>query len=262
MWETNQPSTLSLMPCGRTTPRNYRYRDAVAVDVSDATFQADVVERSHQVPVIVDFWAPWCGPCKTLGPILERATDATGGQVVLAKINVDENPTVSRALQIQSIPTVYIFRDGQPIDGFMGAQPEHVINALVQALLPDPTTQRVAELVARGTEEALRDAVALAPGNEDAVCSLAEFCVRTGKTDEALALLARLPETERARRIAAAARLAENPVDDFDATLTALLDRVKADEDARREFLDILQTMGPEDPRTTKYRKKLTARLF
>lgn len=250
------------MPCGRTTPKNYRYRDAVAVDVSDATFQTEVVERSHQVPVIVDFWAPWCGPCKTLGPILERATDATGGQVVLAKINVDENPAISRALQIQSIPTVYIFKDGQPVDGFMGAQPEHAVNALVQALLPDPTSQRVAELVARGTEEALRDAVALAPGNEDAVCSLAEFCVRAGKTDEALALLARLPETERVRRIAAAARLADNPVDDYDATLVALLDRVKADEDARREFLDILEAMGPDDPRTAKYRKQLTTRLF
>ena len=234
----------------------------MSVDVSDATFQAEVVERSRQVPVIVDFWAPWCGPCKTLGPILERATAATDGQVVLAKINVDENPAVSRAFQIQSIPTVYIFKDGQPIDGFMGAQPEHVINQLVQALLPDPASLRVRELLAQGTEEALRDAVALAPGNEDAVCALAEFLVRAGRSEEALALLARLPETDRVRHIAANARLAMNPVDDYDAELTALLDRVKGDEDARREFLDILEAMGPEDPRTAKYRKQLTARLF
>lgn len=234
----------------------------MSVDVSDATFQQEVVEKSREVPVIVDFWAPWCGPCKTLGPILERATDATGGQVVLAKVNVDENPAVSRAFQVQSIPTVYIFKDGQPIDGFMGAQPEHVINQLVQSLLPDPSQVRVRELLAQGTEEALRDAVALAPGNEDAVCSLAEFLVRAGQVDEALALLARLPETERVRHIAATARLALNPVDDYDATLVELLERVKSDDDARQEFLDILEAMGPDDPRTAKYRRLLTARLF
>lgn len=234
----------------------------MSVDVSDATFQQEVVDKSREVPVIVDFWAPWCGPCKTLGPILERATDATDGQVVLAKVNVDENPAVSHAFQVQSIPTVYIFKDGQPIDGFMGAQPEHVINQLVQSLLPDPSQIRVRELLAQGTEEALRDAVALAPGNEDAVCSLAEFLVRAGQVDEALALLARLPETDRVRHIAATARLALNPVDDHDATLTALLDRVKSDDDARQEFLDILETMGPDDPRTAKYRRLLTARLF
>ncbi|MGA0863632.1 MAG: thioredoxin [Ilumatobacteraceae bacterium] len=234
----------------------------MSVDVTDATFQQDVVEKSREVPVIVDFWAPWCGPCKTLGPILERATDATHGEVVLAKINVDENPAVSRAMQVQSIPTVYIFKDGQPIDGFMGAQPEHVINQLVQSLLPDPSQVRVRELLAQGTEEALRDAVALAPGNEDAVCSLAECLVRAGKGEEALVLLARLPETERVRHIAATARLALNPVDDYDATLGDLLERVKSDDDARQEFLDILEAMGPDDPRTAKYRRLLTARLF
>ena len=234
----------------------------MAVDVTDATFQQEVVERSKQVPVIVDFWAPWCGPCKTLGPILERATDATEGKVVLAKINVDENPAISSAMQIQSIPTVYIFKNGQPIDGFMGAQPEHVINQLVQALLPNPTEERVASLLAQGTEEALRDAVALSPGNEDAVCTLAEFLVKAGNAEEALSLLARLPETERVRHIAAMARLSQNPIDNYDEELSALLDRVKTDDDARQEFLDILEAMGPDDPRTATYRRQPTARLF
>ena len=234
----------------------------MAVDVTDATFQAEVVERSRTTPVIVDFWAPWCGPCKTLTPILEAATDATNGQVVLAKINVDENPGISQAFGVQSIPTCVIFKGGQPVDAFMGAQPQHVIEQLVRSLLPDPTQVRVNELLSQGTEESLRDAVALAPGNEDAVCSLAEHLVRVGKPDEALQFLARLPETDRVRRIAASARLSMNPVDNYDAELERLIGLVKDDENARREYLDILETMGPEDPRTAKWRKQLTARLF
>ena len=234
----------------------------MAVDVTDATFQTEVVERSRSTPVIVDFWAPWCGPCKTLTPILEAATDATGGQVVLAKINVDENPGISQAFGVQSIPTCVVFKGGQPIDAFMGAQPQHVIEQLVKSLLPDPTQVRINELLAQGTEDSLRDAVALAPGNEDAVCSLAEHLVRNGKAEEALQLLVRLPETDRVRHIAAAARLSQNPVDNFDEELARLLDLVKADESKRQEYLDILETMGPEDPRTAKYRKLLTARLF
>ena len=132
----------------------------------------------------------------------------------------------------------------------------------MQALLPDPTQTRVIELLAQGTEEALRDAVALAPGNEDAICTLADVLIRTGKAEEALTFLVRLPETDRVRKLGAMARLAMNPVDNLDAELDALLLRVKDDEVARREYLDILETMGPIDPRTAKYRKLLTQKLF
>jgi putative thioredoxin len=157
---------------------------------------------------------------------------------------------------------VLIFQGGQPVDGFAGGQPQHVIEQLVRTLLPDPTQVRVNELLSQGTEDSLRDAVALAPGNEDAVCSLAEHLVRTGGAEEALTLLTRLPETDRVRHIAATARLSLNPVDNYDQELTSLLERVKDDEQARQEFLDILEAMGPHDPRTAKFRKLLTGRLF
>src|SRR5258708_37204197 len=99
-----------------------------------ATFAADVLEASRSVPVIVDFWAPWCGPCKTLGPALEAAVNAADGAVKMVKINIDENPEIAQQLRIQSIPTVYAFRDGQPVDGFMGAIPDSQVKAFVAAL--------------------------------------------------------------------------------------------------------------------------------
>ena len=98
-----------------------------------ATFAADVLEASRSVPVIVDFWAPWCGPCKTLGPALEAAVNAADGAVKLVKVNIDENPEIAQQLRIQSIPTVYAFKDGQPVDGFMGAIPESQVKAFVGA---------------------------------------------------------------------------------------------------------------------------------
>lgn len=234
----------------------------MSLDVTDATFQTEVVERSHTVPVIVDFWAPWCGPCKSLTPILERATAATEGQVELVKLNIDENPGATQAFHVQSIPAVFVIKDGKVIHNFTGGQSDQYVQQLVQALLPDPTQTRVMELLANGTEEALRDAVALAPGNEDAICTLADLLIRTGKAEEALTFLVRLPETDRVRKLGAMARLAMNPVDNLDRELDALLLRVKDDEVARREYLDILETMGPADPRTAKYRKLLTTKLF
>ena len=99
-----------------------------------ATFAADVLETSRQVPVIVDFWAPWCGPCKQLGPALEKAVSDADGAVKLVKVNIDENPEIAQQLRIQSIPTVYAFKDGQPVDGFMGALPDSQVQAFVSAL--------------------------------------------------------------------------------------------------------------------------------
>jgi len=234
----------------------------MSIDVTDNDFQTQVVERSKSTPVIVDLWAPWCGPCQSLGPILERVVDATGGRVVLVKVNVDENPGISNAFQVQSIPAVYALKDGAVVDGFMGAYPEDVVAKFVEQLLPSPEEVTVASLVEEGTEEALLMALEMEPGNEDAICALAEIDVERGDNAEALQLLGRIPETERTRLIAAKARVHLAPDDDYEATLDALLDTVKTDEEARQEFVDILELMGPNDPRTAVYRRKLTARLF
>jgi putative thioredoxin len=233
-----------------------------AIDVTDVTFQSEVIDRSMQTPVIVDLWAEWCGPCRTIGPILERVTDATDGRVVLAKVNVDENPGVSQAFQVQSIPAVYALKDGQVIDGFVGAYPEHVIEQFVQSLLPTEEDLQVSQLLAAGDEASLRAALELEPANEDVIVALAELLVEDGRAEEALQLLARIPESERTRKVAAAARLSQKPADDYDHQLTVLLDQVKGDDEARQQYVDILELMGPDDPRTAQYRKLLTSRLY
>ncbi len=239
----------------------------MAIDVTDATFQADVLDKSSTVPVVVDLWAPWCGPCRTLGPILEKAVDATEGRVVLAKVNVDENPQISAQFQVQSIPAVYALRDGRIVDGFLGAVPERDVERFVQTLLPTEAQTTLASLIEAGDEQSLRQAIELDPGNEEAVIALAELLVAQQQFDEALALLERIPESERTRPIAAAARLGEPqageaPSDDYDDKLAALLPLVRSDDEARQQYVDILELMGTDDPRTVDYRKKLSRELF
>lgn len=234
----------------------------MTVDVTDATFQSEVVERSRTTPVVVDMWAPWCGPCQTLGPILEKVVDATEGKVVLAKVNIDENPVVTQMFRVQSIPAVFALRDGQPVDGFMGTYPEQFVQEFVDKLLPTAGQSLQAELLAAGDEASLRKVLDGEPGNEAAIVALAELLVERADNDEALALLERIPESDRTRKIAAAARLGDAPDDDYDQQLTGLLDSVGDDDDARQRFVDLLELMGPDDPRTARYRKQLTSRLF
>jgi putative thioredoxin len=232
------------------------------VDVTDADFQTEVVDKSKTVPVVVDLWAEWCGPCRTLGPIIEKAVADTDGKVALVKVNVDENPAISQAFRVQSIPAVYALRDGQVVDGFIGAYPEPEVKRFVEGLLPTEGESEIAALLDAGDETSLRQVLEREPGNEDAIVALGELLVERGDGEEALALLERIPESERTRKVAAAARLGSAPDDDYDATLNGLLPRVKADDEARQEFVDILELMGPDDPRTADYRRKLTAQLF
>lgn len=245
---------------------------AAVSDVTDATFEQLVLDRSTEVPVVVDLWAPWCGPCKTLGPILEKVIGATEGKVELAKVNVDENPRVSATFKVQSIPAVFAIDDRQIVDHFIGAVPESAVREFVERLAP--TASPADRLVALGTEDAFRAALDLQPDHVGAVVGLAGLLVQRGAegdVDEALALLARVPETPDTRRIAALARTASSNgaigggrggLEDVEGELESLLARVKDDEAARQRYLDLLDVMGPDDPRTSHYRRALTSRLF
>src|SRR5204863_2300203 len=225
-------------------------------EITDATFEADVIERSKAVPVVVDLWAPWCGPCRTLGPIIEKVVDATDGRVVLAKVNVDDNPQVSAAFQVQSIPAVYALKDGKVVDGFIGAQPEPAVRAFVDRLAP--AASEADQLAAVGDEQSLRRALELEPDHAGAIVALAELLADRGEGKEALSLLARIPESAETRRVAALARVGDHVAgdDDIEVRLNELLERVK-DDDARQQYVDLLELMGPDDPRTADYRKKL-----
>jgi len=240
---------------------------AAVTDVTDATFEDVVLRRSSEVPVVVDLWAPWCGPCTALGPLLEQAVADTEGSVDLVKVNVDENPAISASFRVQSIPAVFAIRDGAVVDQFIGAQPEVAVRAFVERLAP---ARSEADLLAEqgladGDEDALRRALELQPDHPDALPGLAALLIARGETDEAVALLGRIPETPETRRLLAEARLAtrDDVVGaDVGSLLEGLLSRVKDDPDARQEFLDLLETLDPGDPRTLGYRKSLASRLF
>jgi putative thioredoxin len=239
---------------------------SVAIDVTDATFEAEVLERSVEKPVVVDLWAAWCGPCRTLGPVLEKVVRERDGEVVLAKVDVDSNPRAAATFQVQSIPAVYALRNRRVVSGFIGAQPEPAVRAWLSEVAPPPS--EVDQLVAAGDEASLRRALQLEPANEAAILSLASLLIERGNPpakEEAVQLLSRLPETAEVRRLLALARVGDEVSDgagDVTAKLEALLDRVKEDPDARQEYLDLLELMGPDDARTNEYRKRLTSRLF
>lgn len=230
-------------------------------DVTDATFQTAVVERSRTVPVVIDLWAEWCEPCRQLGPILERVVASTQGRVELAKVDIDKNPGVAQAFRVQSIPAVYAMKDGQVVDGFMGAQGEAAVRDFIEKLVPAPELTEVEQLVDAGDEASLRAALKIEPDNEDAVAVLAGLLIDGDRPEEAVELLERVPATPEVRRLLALARIGA-PGDDVETELAGLLGSAKHDEDARQRFVDLLEVLGADDPRTAAWRKRLSAALF
>lgn len=240
------------------------YHRPMAIDVTDMTFEAEVIERSRTTPVVIDLWAPWCNPCVTLGPIIERVVDETEGRVVLAKVNIDENPAVAQAFRVQSIPAVFAVVDGQVVDNFLGAQPEGAVREFVAKLDGGGEPSFVDMLREIGDETALRQALEHEPDNEAVIVDLAELLIGEEREEEATALLARIPESAETRRLMALIRTGGAFLDDdeLESRLETLLETVKDDDAARQEFVDLLELLGAEDPRTAGWRRRLTNRLF
>ncbi len=234
------------------------------LDVTDETFEQEVLKRSATTPVVIDLWAPWCSPCKTLGPILEDVIDKTDGKVFLAKVNVDENPKVSETFQVQSIPAVFAIYESKVIDSFLGAIPKAQVEAFINKLAPSKSEADV--LVEMGDEASLRKALELESDHKEAIIALGNILVDTERYQEALDIIAKIPETSETIQIGAKARLGMKGLPNTGAETTlrldSLLEKVKEDDASKQEYLDLLATLAPEDPRAVLYRKKLSNKLF
>ena len=191
----------------------------VVKNATTATFTKDVIEASRQVPVLVDFWAPWCGPCKQLTPIIEKIVRAQNGKVRMVKINVDENQTIASQLRVQSLPTVYAFRDGRPLDGFMGAQPESAVKAFVDRLLgEEAATDAAAAIEAadkaleagdlQGAAEVYAAVLQEDPQNVAALAGLARCYLKSGDVARAEQTIALVPPDKREAAAVASVRAA------------------------------------------------------
>ena len=243
-------------------------------DVTEQDFEAQVVERSRTKPVVVDFWAEWCGPCRQLGPILEQAVTARAGQVALAKLDTDANPTISRAFGIQGIPAVKAFKDGRVAAEFVGAQPRAQVERFLDALVPSEADA----LVEAGDEASLRAALEQEPNRADALVPLARLLHARGEDDEALALLERAPgdfggvglkariELERTGTPDLADAFAALDAGDQERALDLLIDALPsadgAKDEIRKVVVGVLDELGVEHPLARDARRRLAAALY
>jgi putative thioredoxin len=258
---------------------------ATVIEATDGNFLDAVVEESKRRPVVVDLWASWCGPCRTLGPILESVAAEHHGDFLLAKLDVDANPYTAGQFGVQSIPTVIAFKDGRPVDGFVGAIPEPMVRQFVGGLLPseaDREAEQAAGVEAAGdvaaAERGYRDALEQDPTNRAARLGLARIAVDRGDQDEARQTLMPVlpdPEAEQllarlevaswasatepgtlasAKRLAAQGRWRE--------ALDGMLGALGDDPDARQAMLEVFTLLGEDEEVVAEYRRKLASALF
>jgi putative thioredoxin len=249
----------------------------MATDVNAADFQHAVIDRSREVPVVVDFWAEWCGPCRALTPALERAADDRAGKVDLVKVDVDGNPGLAQQYGIQGIPAVKAFKDGEVVDEFVGAQPGPMVEQFMDRLVPS----EVDALVSEGDEDSLRRALQQQPGRADAAVPLAHILMERGEFDEAAKVLEPVTGDFAAEGLGSLLVLKQQHPDDqlgtaadallagdTEAGLQGLIVALEQAEDdelktqLRKAMVGVFTELGSDHPLTREYRRKLAAALY